>query len=305
MPEVEVGSKRKTKSKDYVGEAKISVVGDTRIRLLLQGKYGGELVGKGGENLAKLRTQHNVKIDMTSGRASDRVFTIDGEAEDCVNLAKKILGICPQAPFPVGQTAALEMNLLITTDVIGRIIGKGGEKLKQIRDQSSAKIKVYQECLPNSNERVVAIGGEAEEDIFCAILMILDVMKDAPRGSIAPYDPNNKPIEGVGFGMIGSGMAPATQQGYQVSGNGANESDPFQQMQTVSTLTVSNEMCGAIIGKGGNRISGIRGSSGAKIEFSESDKISNSDRIIIISGTQYQVNTAEQLMSQSMRNPMF
>ena len=39
----------------------------------------------------------------------------------------------------------------------GAIIGRGGSKIKELREQSQAQIKVFQDCCPNSTDRVVAI----------------------------------------------------------------------------------------------------------------------------------------------------
>jgi len=307
MPEV--GTKRSSEPTNYeydVTNIKKNRTGGLKMRLLLVGRYCGAVVGKGGDNLARMRKEHDVDIDMPTARTSDRVLSVDGEVDNLLALSKEILTSCPQAPYPVGQKCPLEMNLLVSTDVVGMIIGKGGDKLKEIRDQSNGKVKVYQECLPNSNERVVACGGESEEDIMGALKMILSLLNDAPRAPLIAYDPNDKPSEILSQGITGSGVAPMgqQQQGYNTmfGGNSVNENEPFQQVPTVTTITVTNEMCGAIIGKAGSRIREVRGSSGAKIEFSESEKGMTADRVITITGTQHQVNIAEQMMSQCVRN---
>jgi len=214
-----------------------------------------------------------------------------------------------------------EVNLLVDTTAVGMVIGKGGEKLKQIRDETQGSIKVYQECLPESSERVVAIGGQDDEQLLAMLKMTLLILKDARSSIPHYYNPANKPSEIMGSGITGSGMSSMMNQhqgmgGYTNMANNMNQGagvlgsheqnatpDAFQELATVSHITVPHEMCGAIIGKSGIRIREIRGTSGAKIEFSESDKESKADRTISISGTQQQVNVAEQLMAQCVRNP--
>merc|ERR1719466_589387 len=70
--------------------------------------------------------------------------------------------------------------------------------------------------------------------------------------------------------------------------------------QTTTQVTVPNDMAGAIIGKGGERIRNIRQKSGADIKFSESDPVKK-DRLITLSGSQDQIQYAQYLMQQCVR----
>jgi len=316
MPEMEVGNKKRVSDYTYDAEALKKPKSDMKMRLLLVGRYCGLVIGKGGENLSRLRTEYNVNLEMPSSQTHDRVFTVEGDTDGCVNVVKDILPSCHQAPYPVGQKSAFEVNLLVATEIVGMVIGKGGEKLKEIRDQSNARIKVYQECLPESNERVVAIAGDAEEDVLGAVKMILQMLCDARRRApYHPYDPHNKPSEILGAGITGSGLVPGIlpgmmnqgmqQMGNQQMGNQQGmgmDNNPFGKLHTVSCITVPNDICGAIIGKAGIRINEVRHTSGATIEFAESQEGPERTRIITITGTQQQVNVAEQLMGECARN---
>lgn len=44
----------------------------------------------------------------------------------------------------------------------GAIIGKGGTRIKQIRQQSNAQIQI-DEALPGSNDRIITISGSQEQ----------------------------------------------------------------------------------------------------------------------------------------------
>merc|ERR1711881_635098 len=76
----------------------------------------------------------------------------------------------------------------------------------------------------------------------------------------------------------------------------------FGDMETETKITVLNDMCGAIIGKGGQRIREIRQGSGAHIETSGSEKGSKEPRVITIRGTQRQIVVAQQMMAESVQN---
>ena len=52
---------------------------------------------------------------------------------------------------------------------------------------------MYQDCLPNSNERIVAIGGDDEERVLAAFNIVLDTLHEHPRKSqVIYYDPKNR-----------------------------------------------------------------------------------------------------------------
>lgn len=49
----------------------------------------------------------------------------------------------------------------------GSLIGKGGSKIKEIREVTGASIQVASEMLPNSTERAVTISGTSEAITQC------------------------------------------------------------------------------------------------------------------------------------------
>ena len=65
-------------------------------------------------------------------------------------------------------------------------------------------------------------------------------------------------------------------------------------------MTIPNELAGAIIGPGGQRIRKIRGDSRATITIDEPAGGSN-ERVITIAGTKKQIQTAQYLLQQSVR----
>merc|ERR1719400_3018217 len=84
-----------------------------------------------------------------------------------------------------------EVRILIHQSVVGGIIGRAGFKIKEIRDQSGANIKVYQTCAPQSTDRCVAVIGQADK-IVEALKLILQVVESTEiKGPEQPYDPNN------------------------------------------------------------------------------------------------------------------
>ena len=88
------------------------------------------------------------------------------------------------ANSPAGQTPDInsgpqEIRLLIHQSVVGGIIGKGGSKIKEIREESGANIKVYGACAPQSSDRCVVVQG-TNEKIVAALHPIMHIVVSLP-----------------------------------------------------------------------------------------------------------------------------
>ena len=56
---------------------------------------------------------------------------------------------------------------MVPASQCGSLIGKGGSKIKEIREVTGASVQVASEMLPNSTERAVTISGNSEAVIQC------------------------------------------------------------------------------------------------------------------------------------------
>jgi len=414
MSDVEVGSKRSGEYDEYgeISYKKRPRNDKEKMRFLVLGRHCGAIIGKGGENIKRLRKENNITINVQDTR-QEGVLTLSGDRSTCVTVFKEILPSIPESPYPVNpkEKCAFEVNLLVQSDQVGSIIGKGGQRIREIRDESNGKVRVYQDCLPNSNERIVAIGGEDESRVLAAFDIILKTLDDHPlQKQVHYYDPKNAdgPPGGMGGergpppppqhhdapgnsqmgGQMGAGLGglgnlgglgglgtlagaagilgqlglgglggaglPGALSAAGLGGLGANvmgggndnvggrndrdnggyqnqrnegrggdrgergdrggrggrdqrngEHDgmaDFGDMETETKITVGNDMCGAIIGKRGQRIREIREASGARVETSETEKGNTAPRIITITGTQRQIVIAQQMMAECVRN---
>lgn len=69
--------------------------------------------------------------------------------------------------------------MLIHQSHAGAIIGKGGYKIKELRESSGAQIRVFATCAPASTDRVVQITGQADQ-IIRVLEMIRELLADIP-----------------------------------------------------------------------------------------------------------------------------
>lgn len=307
MRQVEVGTKRNGNDYESIIDLskKARYEGTVKIRLLMVGRYAGALIGKGGQNFKRLREEYNVKITGFSTQAHYRVLCLEGERENCVSVIKEILPSSPEAPY-ASQTKtkiAFELNLLVNTLEVGSIIGKGGSKIKEICDKAGGKIKVYPDCLPNSNERVVSIGGEDEEQVINTLQIVLYLLESfQPKSATVFYDPANATSPVAAHGILGQGGLTNDHVSVAAILMYNRDTSDFGQVLTKTTLTVPNGMCGTVIGKGGQNLRQVRISSGAKIDINRTETGSDEDRIMTLTGTQCQIQIAQQLFSQLVRN---
>lgn len=81
--------------------------------------------------------------------------------------------------------------MLVHTSQAGGIIGRGGERMKELREETKASFKIFTQCCPESSDRVVAITGTVNV-VVQAVQSIAQVISSKPiKGLVKPYDPHN------------------------------------------------------------------------------------------------------------------
>lgn len=67
----------------------------------------------------------------------------------------------------MNESESLIVKLIVPASQCGPLIGKGGSKIKEIRDSTGAAMQVAADMLPNSTERIVNISGSVEAILDC------------------------------------------------------------------------------------------------------------------------------------------
>ena len=82
----------------------------------------------------------------------------------------------------------ITFRMIVPASQCGSLIGKGGSKIKEIREVTGASIQVASEMLPNSTERAVTISGGSKAITQCVYHICL-VMSEvsAVSGSTVAY----------------------------------------------------------------------------------------------------------------------
>ncbi|XP_065214267.1 heterogeneous nuclear ribonucleoprotein K isoform X2 [Planococcus citri] len=209
------------------GPPKRSKIGpdDVEIRILIPSKVAGSIIGKGGGNIARLRADFVAKVTVPDCPGPERILTVISTFENAVNVINEVLpnlenssagGRGKQNRGAVDENSTVDdvdLRVLVHQSQAGCIIGKGGGKVKELREKTGARIKIYSNCCPDSTDRVVQLTGASSTAIECLKEILELIRTQAPiKGQDTPYDPNNyddyyaDEYGGYGTGGGGSGF---------------------------------------------------------------------------------------------------
>uniref|UniRef100_A0A3B3QDE2 Heterogeneous nuclear ribonucleoprotein K n=1 Tax=Paramormyrops kingsleyae TaxID=1676925 RepID=A0A3B3QDE2_9TELE len=160
------------------------------LRILLQSKNAGAVIGKGGKNIKALRTDYNASVSVPDSSGPERILSISADIETVGEILLKIIPTLEEYQHYKGIDFDCELRLLIHQSLAGSIIGVKGAKIKELRENTQTTIKLFQECCPHSTDRVVLVGGKPDRVVEC-IKIMLELIAEAPiKGRAQPYDPN-------------------------------------------------------------------------------------------------------------------
>uniref|UniRef100_A0A6G1SGT2 Poly(RC)-binding protein 3 n=1 Tax=Aceria tosichella TaxID=561515 RepID=A0A6G1SGT2_9ACAR len=226
------------------------------------------------------------------------------------------------------------IRLIVPASQCGSLIGRGGAKIKELRELTSAIIQVAPDVLPNSTERVVTIIGSVASLRQCTYQICKIMVESPPKGYVLPYRPKpalnpmllaaatagqaaaaynlpgqfalsahpdvnrlfvaNNPLAAAFNPTAAANLRAAAASGQAAAALSAVAS---QQMSS-QEIAIPNGLIGCVIGKGGSKINEIRQLSGANIKISNTEEGSK-NRTVTINGTPEAINVAQYLITAS------
>ncbi|KAM6131810.1 poly(rC)-binding protein 3 isoform 6-T6 [Phoenicopterus ruber ruber] len=143
------------------------------IRLLMHGKEVGSIIGKKGETVKKMREESGARINISEGNCPERIVTITGPT-DAIFKAFAMIAYKFEEDITNSMSNStatskppVTLRLVVPASQCGSLIGKGGSKIKEIRESTGAQVQVAGDMLPNSTERAVTISGTPDAIIQC------------------------------------------------------------------------------------------------------------------------------------------
>ncbi|GEQ66911.1 hypothetical protein JCM33374_g574 [Metschnikowia sp. JCM 33374] len=257
-------------------------------RLLLSAKEAGCLIGKKGIVIDSIReeTNTNAGISKLQQGSQERILTVNGKpgdvtralsyfAQALVNSFDETQFSYPyfplkklsKVPFSEGKTTLL--RLLIPNSQIGSLIGSHGKRIQEIQKMCKVSMIASKSLLPGSSERLVELQGtvDALYDVLNSISNCL--IEELPS------------IKDTKF------YVPRSH-------------DKVDTHRELSNLSISfpNEVVGALIGKNGTRIQGVRKVSGAMIIISDVNE--ENERVFTLTGEWHAVEKAKDMLHSNL-----
>ncbi|XP_033873949.1 poly(rC)-binding protein 3 isoform X4 [Acipenser ruthenus] len=291
------------------------------IRLLMHGKEVGSIIGKKGETVKKMREESGARINISEGNCPERIVTITGPT-DAIFKAFAMIAykfeediINSMSNSPATSKPPVTLRLVVPASQCGSLIGKGGSKIKEIRESTGAQVQVAGDMLPNSTERAVTISGTPDAIIQCVKQICVVMLESPPKGATIPYRPKpaSTPVifsGGQAYTIQGQYAIPHPDQLTKLH-QLAMQQTPFTPLgQTTPAfpgmdanpqastheLTIPNDLIGCIIGRQGTKINEIRQMSGAQIKIANAME-GSAERQISITGSPASISLAQYLIN--------
>jgi len=141
--------------------------------------------------------QNHATILLPDCPGPERVLTIQGSLESVLNVVQNVLPSLEEVSKGRGErTGRLgdsDARLLIHQSQIGCIIGRGGAKVKELRESTGTRITVYSVCCPRSTDRIVQILGKPTDCAECIkqIIALIKEVESQIKGPVEQYNPYN------------------------------------------------------------------------------------------------------------------
>ncbi|XP_031785217.1 RNA-binding protein Nova-1 isoform X2 [Nasonia vitripennis] len=197
--------------------------GTYHLKVLVPGVAAGAIIGKGGETIAQLQKDTGARVKMSKSHdfypgTTERVCLITGSVDAIMAVMDFIMEKIREKPdlttkttvdFDSGKATAerdKQVKILVPNSTAGMIIGKAGNYIKQIKEESGSYVQISQKAKDVSlQERCITVIGEKENNRN-ALLMILAKVADDPQsgtclnvsyadvsGPVANYNPTGSP----------------------------------------------------------------------------------------------------------------
>uniref|UniRef100_A0A8C2YBY8 Poly(rC) binding protein 3 n=1 Tax=Coturnix japonica TaxID=93934 RepID=A0A8C2YBY8_COTJA len=159
------------------------------IRLLMHGKV------RKGETVKKMREESGARINISEGNCPERIVTITGPT-DAIFKAFAMIAYKFEEDITNSMSNStatskppVTLRLVVPASQCGSLIGKGGSKIKEIRESTGAQVQVAGDLLPNSTERAVTVSGTPDAIIQCVKQICVVMLESPPKGATIPYRP--------------------------------------------------------------------------------------------------------------------
>ena len=268
--------------------------------MMIPGNKVGYIIGKGGEQIRKLQDENGVRMtifqqtnDASEREKQLRIMGPPDRVDRCIDAVNQLLeekdvefGKMGSRPgmsrnggpgghndygSPMGGGRGNSREVTVPPSFIGLVIGKGGESIKRIQQESMTKIQFDTTKSDPKGNKICTIFGPPD-NVRRAEDMIQEIIDNA-----AANRRNND--------SRNSGMSSSFLGGEEVR------------------MTVPANRTGAVIGRGGESIRLIKQQSGCDIELDKMSRTMGGDeKVFIIRGPPERIPVAQQLITEKIKS---
>merc|ERR1712106_484582 len=155
------------------------------MRILVPSKMAGSVIGKGGQNIQKIRSDFQAQVRIPDCPGPERVMSVVASDPDIVtSVLQNAIPYMYEQGEGADDGGERELRLLIHQSIVGGIIGKSGQKIKEIRENSGSNVKVYSNCAPQSSDRCVQVTGSLDK-VVLALQQIFEIREEGEETLVA------------------------------------------------------------------------------------------------------------------------
>ncbi|XP_037916486.1 insulin-like growth factor 2 mRNA-binding protein 1 isoform X3 [Hermetia illucens] len=274
---------------------------DFPLRLLVQSEMVGAIIGRQGSTIRTITQQSRARVDVhrkDNVGSLEKAITIYGNPENCTNACKRILEVMQQEANNTNK-GEICLKILAHNNLIGRIIGKSGNTIKRIMQETDTKITVSSINDINSFnlERIITVKGSIE-NMSKAESQISAKLRQSYENDLQAMAPQS---------LMFPGLHPMAMM--STPGNAIIPPAFPNDIQETTYLYIPNNAVGAIIGTKGSHIRNIMRFSGASVKIAplEADKPveQQMERKVTIVGTPEGQWKAQYMIFEKMREEGF
>lgn len=265
--------------------------GEFLIEHMIPSSKVGLIIGKGGETIRNLQERAGCRMVMIQDgqfqQAPEKPLRITGDPQKCQYGKQLVVDLLTEKDLEMegrgqikpamdykgrgGQNFGMDRRNCPTSevpvprDVVGFVIGKGGETIKRIQQESGCKVQFTMPDNGVGPDRVCLLQGEPQQ-IDDATQKIREII-DSSRSRGPPHS-RGPPPNAPGVRSI--------------------------------EIPVPSHKCGIVIGKGGETIRQINQISGAHVEINKTTSDNPTVKHFIVRGTDSQIQHVQQLIGDKI-----
>jgi len=257
--------------------------------ILVPDRMVGLIIGRGGDVISRLQIECGAKIQMApdSGGLPDRSCTLTGTST-AIGMAKRLIeeiisNETKKAASKATQPPLHVHEMMIPGNLVARVIGKGGDVIKALQEESGARVVIIQDSKEYATEKPMRITGTMEvvekarqkvEQILSAEQQKLELIK---RG----WTTNNN-----NFGL------------------GISLGQDIASFDVTEVISVPSSKVGLVMGRGGETIREICLVSGAHCQVDKAAPEGAREKNILIKGRPEAVQRAKIMVTERVGGMM-